>query len=71
MLTKLPIWRMVGGNDRNNVIAIQKMTDNMRAVGNLNVRHTAFPGAKHSQGNAAFFSLVELVEWMLSFSLPE
>lgn len=70
-LTKLPVWGMVGGDDGNNVIAIQKMTDNLRAVGNPNVRHTAFPGANHSQGNAAVFSSQELVEWMLSFSLPE
>ena len=67
-LTKLPIWGMVGGDDGDNVAGIQQMTDNLRAAGNVNVRHTAFPGAKHSQGNAAVFSSVELVDWMLSFS---
>lgn len=66
-LSTLPIWGMVGGEDGNNVAAIQTMVDNLRAAGNTNVRHTAFPGANHSKGNAAVFSSTELVEWMLSF----
>jgi predicted peptidase len=70
-LVKLPVWGMVGGIDGNNVAAIQTMTDNLRAAGNGNVRHTAFPDANHSQGNAAVFSSVELVDWMLTFSRAE
>ena len=65
-LVDLPIWGMVGGDDGNNVIAIQKMVDNLRAAGSAKVQHTVFPSAKHAQGNAAVFSHVELVEWMLS-----
>ncbi len=65
-LVDLPIWGMVGGDDGNNTAAVQTMVDNLRAAGNQKVRHTAFPGASHPQGNAAVFSSVELVEWMLS-----
>lgn len=68
-LVELPIWGMVGGDDGDNVAAIQAMADNLRAAGNVNVRHTAFSGFKHSQGNAAVFSSVELVDWMLGFSI--
>ena len=64
-LVGLPVWGMVGGDDGNNVASIQAMVDNLRAAGNESVRHTAFPGAKHSQGNAAVFSSVDLVEWMI------
>lgn len=70
-LVDLPIWGMVGGADGNNVAAIQKMVDNLRAAGNDNVRHTAFPEANHSQGNAAVFSSVDCVDWMLTFSRSE
>ena len=70
-LINLPIWGMVGGDDGKNVPAIQAMTDNLRAAGNVNVRHTAFPGANHAGGNAAVFSSVEWVDWMLTFSLSE
>ena len=42
--------------------------ERLRAAGNANVKHTEFPGASHSEGNAAVFSSVELVEWMLGFS---
>ncbi len=71
VLKDLPIWAMVGGDDGGNVASIQKMVDNLRAIGNVNVRHTAFPGANHPEGNAAVFSSVELVDWMLAFSLSE
>lgn len=65
-LVDLPIWGLVGGDDGNNTLAVQRMVDNLRAVGNTKVKHTAFPDAKHSQGNAAVFSSVELVDWMLN-----
>jgi len=70
-LVNLPIWGMVGGDDGNNVAAIQSMVENLRAAGNPHVKHTAFPGANHAKGNAAVFSSVELIDWMLSFSLLE
>lgn len=70
-LTALPVWGMVGGEDGNNVAAIHAMVDNLRAVGNKNVGLTAFPGANHSKGNAAVFSSVGLVDWMLTFSRTE
>ncbi len=71
VLRDLPIWAMVGGDDGGNVASIQKMVDNLRAIGNVSVRHTEFPGANHPEGNAAVFSSVELVDWMLTFSLSE
>jgi hypothetical protein len=44
------------------------MVDRLRAAGNTNVKHLEFAGADHAEGNAALFSLVELVDWMLGFS---
>lgn len=70
-LTRLPVWGMVGGEDGNNVAAIQTMVNNLRASGNTNVGLTAFPRANHAKGNAAVFSSVNLVDWMLTFSLTK
>lgn len=67
-LVKLPIWGMAGGDDGDNATGIREMVEALRAAGNPNVKHTEFPGANHSQGNAAVFSSVELVDWMLGFS---
>ena len=67
-LVKLPIWGMVGGQDGDRVTGIRKMVETLRAAGNPNVKHTEFKGANHSRGNAAVFSSVELVDWMLGFS---
>jgi predicted peptidase len=68
-LLNLPIWGMVGASDGNNVESIKKMVDLLRATGNPNVRYTAFPEANHSKGNAAVFSSVGWIDWMLTFSL--
>jgi predicted peptidase len=70
-LAKLPIWGMVGASDSKNVGPIKKMVDLLRATGNSNVRYTAFPDADHAKGNAAVFSSVEWIEWMLTFSKNE
>jgi dienelactone hydrolase len=67
-LVKLPIWAMAGGDDGENTTGIRKMVEALRATGNPNVKHTEFPGAKHSQANATVFSSVKLVDWMLEFS---
>jgi hypothetical protein len=64
-LIHLPVWGMVGGDDGKNVASVQAMVENLRTAGNSQVRHTAFPGAKHSQGNSAVFGSVDLVDWML------
>jgi len=70
-LVNLPIWGMVGGNDDKNVESIKKMVDLLLATGNPNVQYTAFPGANHAKGNAAVFSSVEWIDWMLTFSLED
>lgn len=67
-LVNLPIWGMAGGDDGERATGIRKMVERLRAAGNKNVKHTEFPGANHAQGNAAVFSSVELVDWMLQFS---
>ena len=67
-LVNLPIWGMAGGNDKNRTTGIKKMVEHLRAAGNKHVKHTEFPGANHAEGNAAVFSSVELVDWMLGFS---
>ena len=67
-LVNLPIWGMAGGDDGPRTAAIKEMVERLRAAGNVNVKHTEFPGASHSQGNAAVFSSVELVDWMLGFA---
>jgi|GEM_PF-549363 len=68
-LTRLPIWGMVGGADKPETIAgIKRMVERLREAGNKQVKYTEFPGASHSAANAAVFSSVELVDWMLGFS---
>ena len=67
-LVYLPIWGMAGGDDGNRTTGIKKMVERLRAAGNTNVKHTEFAGANHAGGNAAVFSSVELVDWMLGFS---
>ena len=68
-LVNLPIWGMVGGDDKKDrTTGIKKMVERLRAAGNKHVKHTEFPGANHAEGNAAVFSSVELVDWMLGFS---
>ncbi len=67
-LVNLPIWGMAGGDDGARTAGIKKMVERLRAAGNKNVKHTEFPGASHSEGNAAVFSSVGLVEWMLGLS---
>ena len=66
-LASLPIWGMAGGDDGNRTTGIKKMVDRLRAAGNTNVKHSEFAGANHAEGNAAVFSSVELVDWMLGF----
>jgi len=67
-LINLPIFAMVGGKDGKNVISVEKMVSNLKAVGHKNVKYIAFPGANHSQGNKSVFSHVACVEWMFRFS---
>ncbi len=67
-LVDLPIWGMVGGADKPDRIAgIKRMVERLRAAGNKQVKYTEFPGADHAAANAAVFSSVELVDWMLGF----
>ncbi len=70
-LVKLPIWGMVGGKDGKNTTGIKAMVERLKAVGNPNVQYTEFPGATHGPANAAVFHSVDLVEWMLGFSLAK
>jgi predicted peptidase len=71
-LVNLPIWGMVGGGDKKDRVAgIKRMVERLRAAGNKHVKYTEFPGADHAAGNAAVFSSVELVDWMLGFSKGE
>lgn len=68
-LARLPIWGMVGGADKPETIAgVKGMVERLREAGNQQVKYTEFPGASHSAANAAVFSSVELVDWMLGFS---
>ncbi|MEO2016611.1 MAG: prolyl oligopeptidase family serine peptidase [Fuerstiella sp.] len=71
-LVDLPIWGMVGGGDKKDRVAgIKRMVERLRAAGNKHVKYTEFPGADHAAGNAAVFSSVDLVNWMLGFSRAE
>lgn len=68
-LADLPIWGMVGGADNPDRIAgIKRMVERLREAGNQQVKYTEFPDANHAAANAAVFSSVELVDWMLGFS---
>ncbi len=68
LLVNLPIWGMAGGDDGTRTAGVKRMVERLRAAGNGKVKHTEFAGANHSEGNAAVFSSVELVDWMLGFS---
>ncbi len=70
-LVNLPIWGMAGGDDGPRTAGIKEMVKRLLTAGNPNVKHTEFPGASHSQGNAAVFSSIELVDWMLGFARGE
>ncbi len=68
-LVDLSIWGMVGGADKKDRVAgIKRMVERLREAGNEQVKYTEFPGADHATANAAVFSSVELVDWMLGFS---
>ena len=68
-LVNLPIWGMVGGADKKDRVAgIKRMVERLKEAGNKQVKYTEFPGANHAEANAAVFSSVELVDWMLGFS---
>lgn len=68
-LARLPIWGMVGGADKPETIAgVKGMVERVREAGNQRVKYTEFPDANHAAANAAVFSSVELVDWMLGFS---
>ncbi len=68
LLVNLPIWGMAGGEDGARTTGIRRMVERLKAASNTNVKHSEFPGANHSEGNAAVFRSVELVDWMLGFS---
>lgn len=65
---QVPVWAMVGGNDGERPAHIHGLVTMLREAGHENVGYTAFPGANHSQGNAAMFSAVHVVDWMLTHS---
>lgn len=68
-LVDLPIWGLVGGADKKDRVAgIKRMVERLREAGNKQVNYTEFPEADHATANAAVFSSVELVEWMLGFA---
>ncbi len=67
-ILSLPLWAMVGGNDGDRVSHIQTIVTTLRQAGHPHVGFTAFPGANHPQGNAAVFSSIDLVDWMLTHS---
>ncbi len=67
-LVKLPIWGMAGEADGERTTGVKRMVERLRAAGNVNVKHSEFPEANHGEANAAVFSSVELVDWMLGFS---
>ena len=50
---------------------IKRMVERLREAGNKQVKYTEFPEADHATANAAVFSSVELVDWMLGFSKGE
>ena len=65
-LANLPIWLIVGSDD-GPATGTQSMVNQLRAAGNLNVEHTVIEGGDHKVAGDAYFSSVEMVEWMLGF----
>ncbi len=67
-LIGLPIWMMVGGADGANTPAVTKRVERLKEAGHPRAKLTVFSKANHSTANAAVFSSVELVDWMLALS---
>lgn len=67
-LVEVPIWAMVGGDDGSRIEEVSGFIESLKRTGNQNTKLTVFPGASHSQANAAVFSSTDLVDWMLGFS---
>ena len=59
---------MAGGADGDRTTGVKRMVERLKEAGNKNVKHTEFEGANHGEANAAVFSSVTLVNWMLEFS---
>lgn len=69
-LVNLPLWLMVGSND-GPAAGMQNRVNQLRAAGNVNVEHEIIDGADHREAGDAFFSSVEMVDWLLEFELSE
>lgn len=65
-LIPLPIWLMVGAEDGVRPTDVSALASDLQKAGHKQVGYTAFPGANHAQANAAVFSSVDLVDWLLS-----
>jgi len=68
-LANLPIWLIVGSDD-GPATGTQNMVNQLRAAGNVNVEHTVIEGGDHKAAGDAYFSSVEMVDFMLGFKLP-
>ncbi|NQZ78323.1 MAG: alpha/beta hydrolase fold domain-containing protein, partial [Ekhidna sp.] len=68
-LENLPIWTAAGSDDQDRAAKVNNMVDQLRAAGNVNIEHTVYQGANHHAGGVAVYSAVELVDWMLGFTL--
>lgn len=64
-LLGLPMWFMVGAEDEDRPEGIERLVTRLKEAGHRRVGFTAFPGANHPEANAAVFSSVDLVDWML------
>ncbi len=68
VLAKLPIWLAVGSEDGVRPDDVMSVYSALKKAGNKHVGFTAFPGANHSQANAAVFHSTDIVEWFLTQS---
>ncbi|MCP4310147.1 MAG: T9SS type A sorting domain-containing protein [Bacteroidetes bacterium] len=66
-LANLPLWLIVGSDDKRYE-GMENMVDQLLAVGNENVEYTVIEGGDHGAAGNAYFSSLEMVDWLLGFS---
>ncbi|WNC72790.1 Calx-beta domain-containing protein [Thalassotalea psychrophila] len=72
MLENLPIWTAVGSADNDSAqraTKVKAFADHLEALGNENVDYRSYSGAGHNAGGQEVYSAVELVDFMLEFTL--
>jgi predicted peptidase len=67
-MVDLPIWAMVGTNDRRRVGSIRSMEKALKGLGSTKIRTTVFEGANHASTPRLAWAQEGLLEWVFAQS---